>query len=212
VSAPDDRGTELRFTPTSGTFTGWIAITAAVVAIVAIGVDMRTLTGIRYALAAAIFGLLAWCFMLRPRVVIGSVELELRNVFSSWHVPLAAVRKVAVRAITRVYTDDGEYDAVAVGRPIRSMRRGRRSNVQTIGLPGLGRTIEQDIGPTPEQVKGRLDADAVADLVLEQILQSADTARSAAHEASAPPRRTWARIELAALALLTAGLVVSLLL
>ena len=211
MTAPDDRGRELRFTPTSGTITGWIGVTAAVVTIAAIAVDMRSLTGVRYALVAAVFGLLAWSFMLRPRVIIGTVALELRNVFSSWHVPLVSVRKVAVRAITRVYTDDGEYDGVAVGRPIRSMRRGRSAPVQTIGLPGLGRTITEDIGPSPQEARRQLDADAVADLVQEQILHAADSARSARQDGSTPAHRSWALLELSALALLLVGLLVSLL-
>lgn len=212
MSAPDDRGSELRFTPTSGTVTGWIGVSAAVLVLVAALIEMRTLVGTRYALGAGVFGLLIWCFMLRPRVVIGRAELELRNIFSSWHVPLADVRRVAVRAITRVYTEDGHFDGVAVGRPLRSMRRGRRPNTQTIGLPGLGRTITDNAVPAQPPATEHLNSDAVADLVIEQVLAAADNARATGLATSAPVRRTWAVVELGALAVLVVGFVVTLVL
>lgn len=212
MSAPEDRGAELRFTPTSGTVTGWIGIAAALVVVIGVLIDGRTIVGTRLALAAGIFGLLMWCFMLRPRLVIGPAEVELRNAFSSWHVPLADVRRIAVRAITRIYTDDEHFDGVAIGRPLRSMRRGRPPNTQTIGVPGLGRTITEDTASTASRPTGYLNADAVADLVTEQVLAAADDARAAGREASAHARRSWALIELVALALLLVGLAISLLL
>lgn len=198
------------FRPTSGTVVGWVGIVVVVVAVVDVLVDGHTLSGIRFALGAAIFGLLVWCFLLRPRVVIRSADLELRNPFGSWHVPLAGVRRVVVRAITRVYTDEGRFEGIAVGRPVRSLARGRRTQRQTIGVPGLGATHRTMPAEPARRPKGDLDADMTADFVVEQILAAADRARAAA-PAPGTPTRTWAWLELGLLAVLVAALVVSLL-
>jgi hypothetical protein len=190
---------------------GWTGLVLAAAAIVDVLVHGTGVGGARFALAAAIFGLLVWCFMLRPRLVIGSAELELRNPFLSWHVPLATVRRVAVRAVTRVWTDERRFDGVAVGRPVRSLTRGRPARLDPIGPTGLGATrLSQPVEATRPH-KGELDADMTADFVVEQILSAADRAR----ERSAPagtPTRTWAWPELAVLLALVAGLVVSLVL
>jgi len=198
------------FGPTSGTTPGWIGVGLAVVALVSALVGDHTIAATRFALGSAIFGLLTWCFMLRPRVVIGSTELELRNPFMSWHVPLASIRKVAVRAVTRVHTDERRYDGVAVGRPARSLMRSRPSRQQSLGVPGFGATR---VGEDPEarrMPKGQLDADMTADFVVERILAAADRARSLP-DAASTPRRSFAWLEIAALVALVVALAVSLL-
>jgi hypothetical protein len=218
VSVSAGQGDDRRFAPTSGTGAGWCGLALAAFALVVVLGDDRSLASIRFALAVAIFGLLVWCYMLRPRIVIGSVEVELRNAFSSWHVPLADVRRVAVRAVTRVYTDDARFDGVAVGRPVRSLRGGRTSTKRPVGLAGMGATFTMDDNATPKRPQGTLDADGVADFVTEQLLLAADRARSetrddgvhdGAHDGA--PHRSWARFELAGLVLLVAGLVVTVL-
>ena len=208
MSVAADQGGDRRFTPTSGTLVGWCGLAVVAGVIVFVLLDDRSLVSIRFALAIAIFGVLVWCYMLRPRLVIGVAEVELRNAFSSWHVPLAEVRRVAVRVVTRVYTDDGRYDGVAVGRPVRSMRGGRSGGA--IRLPGLNPSFM--IGnepPATRSQKGNLNADGVADFVTEQILLAADRARSEENDGRTP-HRTWARTELAGLAVLAAALLVTL--
>ena len=197
------------FRPTSGTFLGWVGIGLAAAGVADGLIDDRTLGGLRFALGAAIFGLLVWCFMLRPRLVIGSVDLQLRNPFLTWFVPLASVRKVAVRAVTRVHTDDRRFDGVAVGRPARSLTRaGRPARRGSIGLPGLGSSRYTEDADASRVPKGQLDANMTADFVVEQILFAADRAREANPD-QRPPRRTWAWIELGALVALAIGLVLT---
>jgi len=201
---------ERRYKPTSGLFTGWLGVGLAAVVLVAVLLDDHTARGTRVAFLAAVCGLLVWCYMLRPRLVIGTTEVELRNAFASWHVPLASVRRVAVRAVTRVHTDDRRCDGVAVGRPVRSLMRARPQRRQSIGVPGLGgrrMNEDADAGRIP---KGELDADMVADLVVEQLLTLADRARESGQQPG-PPRRSWAWVELTLLVVLVVGLVVSLL-
>jgi hypothetical protein len=205
-----DRGDDRHFRPTSGTAVGWVGVALAAVTLVSVAIGERTVGDVRFAFGTAIFGLLVWCFLLRPRLVIRSASLELRNPFSAWHVPLADVRRVAVRAVTSVYTEGRRFDGVAIGRPLRSMRRGPQSGTTTIGVPGLGgRLVEAPHAAPPRP--GQLDADAVADLVVEQILRASDDARSVPADGSTP-QRSWAWVELVALTTLSAGLVVTLLL
>lgn len=198
------------FRPTSGTFLGWVGIGLAVVGIADAIFDDRSLGGVRFALGAAIFGLLVWCFMLRPRVVIGARDLELRNPFLTWYVPLASVRKVAVRAVTRVHTDERRFDGVAVGRPARSLTRSRPARRGSIGLPGLGSSRYTEDADANRMPRGQLDANMTADFVVEQILYAADRAREAEPDPR-PPRRSWAWVELGALAVLLVALAVTLL-
>jgi hypothetical protein len=218
VSGSADAEQDRRFTPTSGTFAGWSGLAMVALVLVVVLVDDRSLPTLRFSVAAAMFGVLVWCYMLRPRVVIGAAEVELRNAFSSWHVPLADVRRVAVRAVTRVYTDDARFDGVAVGRPVRSLRGGRTSTKRPVGLAGMGATFTMDDNATPKRPQGTLDANGVADFVTEQLLLAADRARSVTHDDGVhdgthdgAPHRSWARYELGGLVLLVVGLVVSLL-
>jgi hypothetical protein len=207
VSASAGRGDERRFTPTSGTVIGWSGIAVVCGVLVFILVDDRSVVSIRFALAAAMFGVLVWCYMLRPRLVIGTVEVELRNAFSSWFVPLADVRRVAVRTITRIYTDERHYDAVAVGRPVRSMR-GRSGGRGAFRMPGLNPSFSIEDTPALKRPQATLNADGVADFVTEQILHSADEAR-ATSQGGGSPHRTWAWPELGSLALLAVAFAVS---
>jgi hypothetical protein len=200
---------ERRYKPTSGLLTGWLGVGLAVAVLVAVLLDDHTARGTRVGFLAAVCGVLVWCFMLRPRLVIGSTEVELRNPFTSWHVPLASIRRVAVRAVTRVHTADRRYDGVAVGRPVRSLMRARPQRQQSIGVPGLGGRRMNENADAARIPKGQLDADMVADLVVEQLLTLADRAREAGQQPE-QPRRTWAWVELTLLALLVVGLVVSL--
>lgn len=188
-----DRAGHHRFPPTSGVAAGWIGVALSVAAVVTALVSDPSRNGVRFAFAAGAFGVLVWCFMLRPRVVIGPRLLELRNAFSSWHVPLVEVRRVSVRAITRVYTEERRFDGVAVGRPVRAMIR-----------PQVRPGDVADIVASRDQ----LDSDLVADFVTDQILIAADRAR-AEDQGSVAAVRTWALLELAALGLLLSGLVLS---
>lgn len=211
MSARAGRGDGQKFTPNSGTGTGWMGLVIAGVAVVLVLLDYRSVAGARFGLAAAIFGLLLWCYMLRPRVTIGSTDLELRNPFTAWHVPLVDIRRVAVRAVTMVYTDERRFDGVAIGRPVRTLVRGRTVPQLHLGVPGMGSNRISEGAAASRQPKGQLDPNMVADFMTERILAAAERARESAPEAR-PARRSWAWPELVAFGLLVVALVVSLLL
>ncbi|HET6166026.1 MAG TPA: hypothetical protein VFE07_04305 [Marmoricola sp.] len=212
---PAEQGHERRFHPTSGTAIGWLGIGLAVLAVVVVALDDLTLGGVRFGLVAVAFGLLVWCFMLRPRLVIGQSHVELRNAFSSWHVPLAGIRRVSVRAITRITTDEGAYDGIAVGRPMRTLRHLPNTRPARIGIPGLGPSIAES-APADRSSRRRteLDANSVADFAVERILEAADEARGASTRAGSTgtTHRSWAWIEIAALAAVVVALLVTLVL
>jgi hypothetical protein len=212
VSAPADRGDERLFTPTSGTTIGWCGLALVVGVLVFILVEDRSTVSIRFALAVAMFGVLVWCYMLRPRLVIGPAEVELRNAFSSWHVPLVEVRRVAVRTITRVYTADGQYDGVAVGRSVRSLRTGGAGARRPSRMPGLNPSFSIEDTPALKRPQANLDADGIADFVTEQLLAAADRVRAEGPRGGSAPYRTWAVPELTGLLVLVLGFVVSLVL
>ncbi len=184
--------------PSAGSESGWRASRWSRPAY-----DGLSLRGTRFAVVAAVFGLLVWCFMLRPRVVLGPAEVELRNAFSSWHVPLAGIRRVMVRAITRLDTDAGAFDGVAVGRPLRTLTR-RPPPAPKVGLPGLGPELRpwRRVASRRDSAETSLDANALADFMVERVLEAAERARERG-EPVGTPRRSWARLELGGLVVLT---------
>jgi hypothetical protein len=196
------------YTPTTGTVSGWTGLVIAGAFVLAVLLGDWSVGSARYAVAALIFALLMWCYMLRPRVVIGGSEVELRNPFSSWHVPLVDVRSVEVRAVTMLTTDERRYDGVAVGRPARTLLRGNQQRSRFLATPGRTTRLPNEPEATRLQ-RGQLDANAIADLVVEQVLFGAGQARERG-EPSRPARRSWAALEIGGLVALVAAFVVSL--
>ena len=195
---------EQRYGPTTGGFTGWLGVVMCTAA--GVSALMQPDAGeIRFALVLALTGMLIWCYLLRPRIIVREpATLVLRNAFSSWVVPLAAITVVRVKAITRVEAGDLAYDGIAVGRRVKSMVRGttvRRGE----GFADAGRALGDP--PRRERKHGVANTpEAIADLMTEQILAAATRAREAGQVAG-PARRTWAWVELALLAALVLGFV-----
>ncbi|MCW2856266.1 MAG: hypothetical protein JWR52_1881 [Marmoricola sp.] len=187
---------EQRYGPTSGAITGMLGVLGCLVLAVGLPFAGHDLLTTRWSLGAGAAAVLLWSFMLRPRIIVKDGTLELRNPLSSWLLGLAEVDAVQVRAVTRVRTTSGgSYDAVAVGRPIRTLagRKQRRS----FGIGGFGGRVE--LAPEPTSVKPKYartnGPDAIADLMIEQILAAAARAREA-RTADVGVRRDWAILEL----------------
>lgn len=191
------------FGPSSGVLVGWSGLVLCVVLGAAFATGSSALVGARWALGAALVATLIWCVMLRPQIVIQAPEqLVLRNMISTWQVPLAGVEQVVIRALTSVHTAEGKYDAVAVGKP-----RKRRSTGRFLGLGPMPGTPPR----VPEVAsRPRTPADR-AEVVTTLILGAAEAARLAGHEPT-PVRRIWAVPELAAIGSLAIALAVTLVL
>lgn len=195
---------EQRFGPTSGVVSGvaGLLVCAAVIGL-AVADGLGTIS-VRVVLGALAGAVLVWAFMLRPRIVIeqGGRTLLLRNAFVDRRVPLAAVKVVGVRAVTRIETEDARFDCVAVGRPLRkAVRRGA----------GPFGTLQGQWGSTPQSahdVPRQITEMSTHDLMTEQVLYAADQARMHGYP-DAPVERKPAVPELVLLGVFLVALAVS---
>jgi len=198
--------TEQRYGPTTGTFTGWVGLVLCLGSIVALLMD-PTAGSVRFALVLGTVALVIWCFVLRPRVIVREPNtLLLRNAVSTWDLPLAAITKVRVKAITRVEIGEQGYDGIAVGRRVRTMVRGQVVK-HGDGFADAGRAL----GDPPRRERKHPEVntpEAVADLVTEQILAAAERAREAGRPTE-PVLRRWAWVELVLLAASAVGFAVT---
>ncbi|MBM9459408.1 hypothetical protein JK386_05800 [Nocardioides sp. zg-536] len=77
-----------------------------------------------------------WAVMIRPALVLGEDEMELRNVFHSRWIPYAEVVEVRVAQVTIVHTEDGRYVGSGFGRSRTAIRRdGKHVAGTTDGRP-----------------------------------------------------------------------------
>jgi hypothetical protein len=183
---------EQRFGPTSGLFTGWGGVVMSAAVGVVVAVQDPTPTGLGVAALVLAMGVLAWCFLVRPRVLVRDDDVVLRNAFVDWHIPLQAVQDVVVRQTTVVATDNGLYRGIGVGRPLRRMIKDAHGS-----------------RPGPERLTaapGVATAD-VPDAMVEHVLARSEHARAASAEPR-QPHREYAVPELVALAVLLLAFVV----
>lgn len=200
-----------RYGPTSGTITGVIGLVCcAFVAVAALAGGVST-TSLQVALGALALGVLAWAFLLKPRIIVEEGErmlLLLRNPLVSHRVPLAAVKVVGVRTVTTVKTEDERFDAVAVGYPLRKIVRGNVAR-PAHPTPGLG------IPHAPLPAEPRHDrkqhhgSQDIQMLMTDRILAAAERARASGQPAGAAERR-YAVAEIGLLAVLGIVFVVTL--
>lgn len=181
-----DQHERVEFAPTSGRLT---AVVTAVLGVAAVVLALLVPEG--YPPAVGTGGVLAivlaWAAALRPRVWLEGPWLVLRGMFSSVHLPLAAVQSLVVQQVLVATVADKRYANPAVGRTrFRAMRRARTTRDLTMtAVPGEGWQPDQG-------------AD-YADFVEERIQEAVRAARGAAGDAApAVVRRepAWAPIAL----------------
>lgn len=164
----------------SSTVAGVIVI-VAVVAVMAGGVfDSTREIPVWCYPCGVLVAVAVWVVMLRPAVLLGEDELELRNVFHSRWIPYLQITGVVVEQVTSVRTEGGTYLGSGFGRTRRTIQldRVRAARGSTKDL-SLGLLVEQ-------KIKRRIDT-------------AREFADRTGHEPSAPVRRTWAWPEIAAL-------------
>lgn len=190
-------GARRSFGPTTGLVTGWAGLLIVAAVVVLTLLEDRSPAGIRVVLGALVCGLVLWCYLLRPRVVLDHDRLELRNAFSTTVIPWLRVGEVLVRTVTRVYVGEKVYVGTAVGHSARSMMRAARKERKTLVAEPYESTRVVD-QPLPS-------------LIEEAIRERADRA----HEMAGPEAqrgrvyRRWAVPELVALGVLLAAFAVS---
>lgn len=179
---------EQRFGPTSGVLTGWAGVVLSAVVGIGVIIEDPTATGVGVGSFILALGVLAWCYLLRPRVLLRPRELVLRNAFTDWLIPLAAVEDVVVQQTTVVATDDGVYRGIGVGRSLRKIIKER-----TGARPGPD---EEQRRPRPQAPN--LATAEVPDFMIEQVLTRKAHAPGGAEE---PARKEYAVPELVLLGL-----------
>lgn len=161
-----DQHERVEFAPTSGRLT---AVVTAVLGVAAVVLALLVPEG--YPPAVGTGGVLAivlaWAAALRPRVWLEGPWLVLRGMFSSVHLPLAAVQSLVVQQVLVATVADKRYANPAVGRSrFRAMRRPRTTrDLSMTAVPGEGWQPDQG-------------AD-YADFVEERIQEAVRAARSA---------------------------------
>ena len=198
-SAVDQGSPDVRrvFGPTTGVVTGWLGLAIVAAVVVLTLVEDRSVVGVRIVLGGLLCGLVLWCYLLRPRVVLAAEALELRNAFSTRVIPWLLVGAVVVRTVTRVYVGEKAYVGMAVGHTARSMMRAARKERKTlVAEPHVStRAVDQ---PLPSLIE---------DAIRERARRAYDMAGPDADRGEVS--RRWAVPELAGLVALAVALAVS---
>jgi hypothetical protein len=178
-------GSPLTFDSTSGRVMAVLTALLGGLAVVAALVSDAYPTAVGAAGLLAV--VLAWPAMLRPRVRLDDGFLVLRGMFSTVHLPLAALQSVVVQQVLVATVDDKRYANPGVGRSrFRAMRKPRSTRDLTMtAVPGEGWTPDEG-------------AD-YADFVEDRIREAAKAARRAG-DAPTGVRRDWAWLEIALVA------------
>jgi hypothetical protein len=199
-----------KFAPNGGTFIAVIGGLVALAFIVLWVVDIHRVSLWVPALAT-LGAVIVWMSTVRPRVWVQDHELVLRNMLSTFYIPLAAIEEVAVRQVMAVRAGGQRYVCAGVGRSLRSALKGssaERARQQVGGLRG-------ELAKVPEQ--GMNYADFV-ELRVQELINEDRMRRgvkrysSEADELAKQVRREPAWLEIvalvAALVFLVVGLVV----
>jgi hypothetical protein len=142
-------GVRRAFGPTTGVVTGWLGLVIVAAVVVVTLVQDRSVVGLRIVLGALLCGIVLWCYLLRPRLVLEHDRLELRNAFSTTTIPWLRVGEVLVRTVTRVYVGEKAYVGVAVGHSARSMMKAARKQRRALtGEPRVSRHAVDQPLPT----------------------------------------------------------------
>jgi hypothetical protein len=187
-------------------FTVWSSRIVGVVGLMALaGFVLLGVTGVggdfhpaAYAICGLI-GVLVWVAVLRPAVAIEGDRLVLRNPLSTTRIPLAAIEQIAIRRWLAVLVGDRRYTNAGISRTRRQgMRDDQRGDVTGMEISALsyGAIVERRIQKRAEDARTSRGIKLYSD---EQGTLAADV------------RREWAWPEIAALALLTVAVVVTLL-
>jgi len=194
---PGSRDGRRVFGPTTGLVTGWLGLAIVAAVVVFTLVEDRGAVGVRVVLGALVCGLVLWCYLLRPRVILEVGALELRNAFSTWVIPWTRVGDVLVRTVTRIYVGEKVYVGMAVGHTARSMMRTARKERKTlVAAPHVStRAVDQ---PLPSLIE---------DAIRDRARTAQDLAEPAADRGEVT--RRWAVPELVVLGVLVIAFVVA---
>lgn len=167
---PSDPAVVHKFSPNNGTFAGYAAFAMAVVLLGFVALQMRSVEGIRVALATLTAATAVWITIVRPRAYVTKQTLVLRNMVSDTHIPLASVEKVVMRQTLNVWVAGKRHMCIGIGKT-RPQLHGRQR--RSLGLPfgGLGGASAAVPVTTPGQDT------KYEDFVVDRIRKMSDEAR-----------------------------------
>jgi hypothetical protein len=199
-----------RFKPTSGMFVGWLGVVLAVLVVIYVAVEARSLEGLRVALAALLAGVVVWMTQIRPRATAYRDHLVLHGSVRDVTVPYALIDDVVLGQTLNIWVGGKRLVCVGIGRSLGMDVRGKARSHGT-GLFGTGRVAGMDLTPggTPPP---RAPAVAYHEFVVDRIRDLvAASSRRPRGEGSLAVRRRWAVPELATLGVLAVALLIALL-
>jgi len=166
------------FSTTNGRFSGILGLVAAGVVVV-VAVISGSPT---WVVAGLLIGLVIWTVLVRPRVGLRGRTLVLRGTISTLEIPLSLISSMTVRQVLVVWVGEQRYVNASIGLPLREVRPRRPSESETRSDP----YIEQ----------------------IQELVRSHQADALRWGDEGGGVRRRWARLELAAIAVLTVALVV----
>jgi hypothetical protein len=124
ATGTDDGDTTVeKFAPNGGTAISVIGGLVALGFIVAWAVDRDQVP--LWVPAIALFGgLVLYTSTVRPRVLVQGRELVLRNMLTTFYIPLAAIEEIAVQQVLAVRAGGKRYVCAGVGRTLRQAMKG----------------------------------------------------------------------------------------
>jgi hypothetical protein len=132
------------FAPTGGRILGVITLVIALLVLVDIVVQWRTMDGLTAGGVVVALGALVWISMIRPAVVAYEEVLVMRNLIRDVWIPWALVKNTEIRPILIVHTEQGSYRSVAVAVTRADRRAMWRSKEDAAKLRDMGGSA-----PTP---------------------------------------------------------------
>ncbi|WP_182377420.1 hypothetical protein [Nocardioides sp. WS12] len=131
---------------TGGMVGGVVGIVSVLVVVVLATVDPTgDLPAWAYAAAAFVVAAI-WAVLLRPALVLGEREVEVRNILHTRWIPYTRISEVNVELVTTFETDEGSYVASGFGRSRRKIRRDGRGLVEEQPKnPSMGWLVEQKL-------------------------------------------------------------------
>jgi hypothetical protein len=191
---PDDQGSDETFRSDQGRIIGWTGTILPVVLGVLLLVQDPGLGTTRLLAGLSLFALLAWAYLIRPRIELDGSVIRLVNAFRDVAVPAGLVDEVIVRTYVVLEVGGNKHSGVSVGHPTRALVRGSDRARGLVAEPGAVPVIEN-----------------YAVYVEERLRQLVAAAHREAAEPG-PVEKAWARAPLALAVALAAALLVLLLL
>jgi hypothetical protein len=139
MTGTDDGDTRVeKFAPNGGTVISVIGGVVAVGFIVGWAVDMDDVP-LWVPAVALLGGIVLYTSTVRPRVRVQGRELVLRNMLTTFYIPLAAIEEIAVQQVLAVRAGGKRYVCAGVGRTLRQAMKGsavEKAREQMGGLRG----------------------------------------------------------------------------